>query len=614
MVNSNSSENKQIVREELAEFILENYTPAEIKNMKVLTLLSEQPFELKIWDKLNILRKNITTIERNPLSREKIKQNHKGIRLIENYNNINEFIADTNEIFDIINLDYTGYLNPEKTKALINISEKGMLGKKGILATWYSGRMERKDAQRMLWENYHSVLNQVDATNNFSPKYKLPNLKLINKIREKAIMTPEDIERSETITHIRALSLLFGENSTEDDFPEIIKLLNGEEKIVSVIESTQLYQAQMKLMLSYINNENAFKEKFGEQAFIHYSNMRRNALKMKPVDYEDKKWFANFMRSQNEVTRTYYEIVEEWAMRELRHNKQISKEIISSIGKHKGSLAHILLNQDAKYFILDNERFFYSGDSGTPMFVDISLVESKEFRDFYWYAEKNKRTNEMEIKFYPGTLRTFGYEQRKRFSERITALNNSTIVSMKERNVIENGQGRVRSISEEDLEELINDLTNLLNGPTKTPSVLQQTAPSSNSYSDTQKIKEMLKSGSSYEEIHSIYPALTKKQFSSYSTWNRMKSNPDAPQAGRKKKTAENIGAMANEEVQKITRDSNNIQTSLSREDALLLLNDGYTPLEIANTFGVNVWTIRGYMAGQSRKINREKEQYKRTG
>jgi len=134
MTNSNSSENKKLGREEFYHFIGLHYAPQQMKKLKILNLTSDKPYELEqIYDKLGIPRENITTVEKDPKKKQRIKNSNFGIRLIEDYSSIDDFIRDTDEKFDIINIDYSGNMNWQQVITISNIAVKDMLRDRGIL-------------------------------------------------------------------------------------------------------------------------------------------------------------------------------------------------------------------------------------------------------------------------------------------------------------------------------------------------------------------------------------------------------------------------------------------------------------------------------------------------
>jgi hypothetical protein len=611
MVNTNDSENKQIVREELADFIRKNYSQDSLRNMRVLTLLGQQPYELEtIWDKIGVKRSNITTVEKNLEVRERIKSNFEGVRVIDDYDDINDFIANTNEKFDIINLDYCGIFSIEQFQAIQDISSKKILGDKGILATWYSGRREQEDVQKFLKAQYLSALYSVIALTSDDTATQAEKEIAQNIFEKRSKLSKSELERSDTITNTLTKSLTFPASKMDlfdpsRDFPEIIKLLGKEKRIVEAIENGEIYKSAMKQLLDLSKNENQLREKVGENIAQHYLKIRRKAVAREPLDFEDRLNMARYFMGTIESMHEMRKVIATWVKHEIA-NKSIKFDIKNSLLLE--NIAHILLYQNPNYLIFDNERSFYHGDNGTPMFVDFMLVGKKEFKDFSWYNKNGK------IKLNFGTLSHFGYREFNRFLDYLSTLRATSIIYMKNRNIIdsESGENKITENPVLNLETITQDDSDNKNHISNIQSE-----------TDTDKIKEMLINGISYEAIKALYPNVTNKQLGAYSAWNKMKLNPDAPRAGRKKKTdimPENISVDSTvREIEDVSADTQRIVSSnkkyktltnaeMSKDEALMFINEGYSPEEIASVFNVNVWQIRGYVAGQTRKQNKEKE------
>ncbi len=119
------------------------------KDLKVLTMSGHEDVEFKqIWDPLGIPRENITVVEANPKAYELIRKQNLGVNLVDAPMSMTPFLRSTQQTFDVMNLDYMGVFDLDKRGDLGVIASRGLLGEKGVLATWYSGKREHGDAKK----------------------------------------------------------------------------------------------------------------------------------------------------------------------------------------------------------------------------------------------------------------------------------------------------------------------------------------------------------------------------------------------------------------------------------------------------------------------------------
>lgn len=573
MVNTNDSEGKIKARDELYKFIRKHYTAEQLQNLKILTLISDKPYELEqVWDKLGVPRQNITTVERNPEVREKIKKNHSGIRVIESYSSIDEFIGDTKEQFDIINLDYCGNFTPDQLDTLQNISSKRMLKDKGILATWYSGRREKETTKNFLKSTYLTILEALHSTACELTEDK-QELEAMNALMAKGIeLSKTELDRSESITSMIS-SCMANPLSKEEleigekDLPKIIKLLNGEENVVSTIEKSENYTLLMKELLKLSSNEALLKETVGEKLANHYLNVRRKAIAREQPNFNDRLALAMQFIETSESLKAMKDIIRKWAKNEMGKKTVQYGQNLPNLMEN---VALVLLLQTPQYLVFDNERLFYHGDHSTPMFVDFTLFGKKDFKDFYWFTKNGK------LRFNAGTLTHFGYREVTRLNEYATLLKNSNIMFMNDRKNLDSKTTDTEDSNTSPLENIANSQDSKLN----------QKESTAQNIVTKEQIYTLLQQGKSVDEIHDLHPEYSKKRIGSYKAWITMKEGKDE------------------------NPKSDSLSSTLSREDAIMLLHDGHTPQEIADVFKVPIWKIRGYQAGITRKLNKEKEQY----
>ncbi len=102
---------KKKYHDELARFIAQFHTKRKNRRaLKVVCFPGHEALEIfNVYDQLEIPRENIVGIERDPRVMAELKQQNLGIELFEGWDY--QFFEQTNERFDVINLDYQTYLN-----------------------------------------------------------------------------------------------------------------------------------------------------------------------------------------------------------------------------------------------------------------------------------------------------------------------------------------------------------------------------------------------------------------------------------------------------------------------------------------------------------------------
>jgi len=156
-------ESKARTRERLEKVIRTIYSkPKDREHLKVLTILGHQDCELKqVWDPLGVPRKNITVVELYPEPHKIIEENNLGINLYPETISILNYITQTQEKFDIINLDAQAQFGLDERNILRNIAGKQLLGNRGILSTWYYGA--REDGYNKNWfkKTFEECVNET---------------------------------------------------------------------------------------------------------------------------------------------------------------------------------------------------------------------------------------------------------------------------------------------------------------------------------------------------------------------------------------------------------------------------------------------------------------------
>jgi hypothetical protein len=156
MVRSYDDPVKQKAREKLKEFIrthLISNKPAE--HIKVVCfpgaeIEGEEALEVKeVYDSLGIPRENIVGLEYNAENAGRLKRADLGIEVVCQH--ALRYFSDTERVFDIVSLDYTGHQGKEEIFMLEQIAGKHLLGERGVLHTNYMGKRETDFLKKRLF-------------------------------------------------------------------------------------------------------------------------------------------------------------------------------------------------------------------------------------------------------------------------------------------------------------------------------------------------------------------------------------------------------------------------------------------------------------------------------
>jgi len=106
----------------------------------------EEALEVReVYDPLGIPRENITGLEYDPKTAERLERANLGIRVIGKDDL--EYFSTTADTFDAISLDYTGPQTQKAIKTLDAIAGRHILAPWGVIHTNYLGHRETKDLQ-----------------------------------------------------------------------------------------------------------------------------------------------------------------------------------------------------------------------------------------------------------------------------------------------------------------------------------------------------------------------------------------------------------------------------------------------------------------------------------
>ena len=579
-MNDYSGKQKELARRCLGRFVAENFSEQRVENSRVLTLLGPKTHELEqIWDPLGVKQSNITVIESDPEVYEIIKKQNLGVQLLEPQD-IDTYLQETNQLYDIINLDYKGYLSPARTHTLSAIGENGLLGKDGIIATWYSGRRERQDVHTFMamhWVKH--LMNGLKGIKNSSHQPIIEEI--VSQIPENKIqeflktMTENKIPRDEAIT---IATQYFLNNLTDYKFPAVADKIKAHKQICEYVEKTEEYKQLNQTLVQEVLHNQIPEGKYPDEYVTAIKRIRKASLDHAEKSLDDRITLASMYVGSVKIATAD-------ATDKYLQKYPFFREL-SDIQKHN-FVSFLVTAGKTQYIPLDTFRLKYIGEGNTPMFVDINHMKDFDTADLVPLTIKKGKLD-LPTKKYSSDK--FWKKVSPRINEFYKGFANQLLTPFQERIHCED----VEFIEEPTLDEL-----------TPREILLDEFS------SSKEAVNEMIKSNVSYEEINGVFPEYTLAQLPRMKAVLTMREK--GIKMGRKKKET------INEVVQVEQTPTNNKErpqqtinpfqetTTISNKELELLLQDNYTPKEISDVFNVDVWRVRGLKAHLTRKKNQAK-------
>lgn len=112
------------------------------KDWQVVFFPGPEVLELEVYDRLGIPRENVLGLENHAPSFETLQKRNLGIRLTDEPVDAVDFFRGTDEVFDIVNLDYTGVFSEDVAKTLEFIAGRQLLQEESIFGINVCGRRD----------------------------------------------------------------------------------------------------------------------------------------------------------------------------------------------------------------------------------------------------------------------------------------------------------------------------------------------------------------------------------------------------------------------------------------------------------------------------------------
>jgi len=555
MKNTYGFKAKQMGREKIKDMIGRQYSDNERKDLVVLTMPGHESYEIdQIWRPLGIPMENIYAVENNPKAYKLIKEANSGINLLPRQS-IEDLIENTNTKFDIMNLDFQGYFTLKKSNLIEKIVEKGLLSDNSVLATWFSGRRENRKTQdwRDMW-NYSEIKNfSQHAIENFE-KYPLKTAEsILNSSYARLSEIKNGESRNEFIS--KRILLSFLTHGLQSKHHPYIETLGNKKDYIAALEKNEHLSIRNKdffKMLLKGNKEFLGKDElYKPEQYEIFKEIRKLSEKRQPIPEELKlKLYASY--------GTYGDI--EYVL------PLIKRKIKGSLGSKGVSLSQGELNKIAflindspfkNYFLKENESYFYHSDKRTPMYLDINSFLLKDVSKIIPFKIRNKKIiipdSVLKDKKLPKKIQEYVNLQRNFLSDYLKFKKREELIPEQEKVKVKIDHSSTSVETNKSLRD------------TSIEKKLSK-----------QEVYSLLKEGKSKEEILRIDPFLNSRTISAYKahlTMDKLGIKKGRPKKNKLETKVLNI-ELHKEELKKF-----------SKEDAVYLLREGFTPKEIITQY-----------------------------
>lgn len=131
------------------------------QDWQVVFFPGEEALEVDVYDRLKIPRENLLGLERDPRVYDRLRKKKLGIRLTDKPVDALDFFQQTDERFEIVNLDYEGFLDHNVVKTLQSIAGKQLLQEESLAALTIYAKRDSNSAKGI----YYSALMGEEFSN-----------------------------------------------------------------------------------------------------------------------------------------------------------------------------------------------------------------------------------------------------------------------------------------------------------------------------------------------------------------------------------------------------------------------------------------------------------------
>lgn len=305
----------------------------------------QEALEVKqIYDALGIPRGNITGLEIDPRRARRLKRAGLGINIVNS--DAYSFFESTDQVFDVISLDYTGPQTLRETNTLGLIAGRHVLNSRGILCTNYLGKRENTYLQHLikLRNQARGQVVKVKIPGTSSTSILDLTTQLVDKmnqtLRDEAFQADLDKSREDGIS--QEIRNIFAGGTL--DLPRPLHLWKDDGLLDAMIETTK------KGILM-----GDFEDKINEMV-ERYKLPRDKIIELMLEEREFSKGL--YLRGFNYEVNTLACMRSE-GLEDITRDQAVALTWVKQDKLARG------------YFINHQERYSYVSNSGSPMLMDL---------------------------------------------------------------------------------------------------------------------------------------------------------------------------------------------------------------------------------------------------
>lgn len=338
---------KQRCRKHFRKFIKRHLNRPH--NAKVLCFPGHECLEIfEVYDKLGVRRENIYCLERDKKVAAMIAEKNLGVKLI--VEEFNDFIKNTDVVFDIVSLDFMGQLGTFED-AIFNMHARGLIADHAVVFTNFCGARESSRTKR-LYEN--------QVKKNASEKDRREEEALVKKLIEATNVGDEDAQ-----------------NKIVDELEK--RWASPLNKPVSETRDEAVHMALREVFMAGVGTS-------------PYQNLATKEIKIEEEHEDPSTIPEGHVGIGSMLVRTVEckSIIERLLSRKIKNiGADLAEMMVENLHVMGGNIGVWV------HDIHGAESYKYVGDNGMPMFADVfHLKKWNEYERFSQYVDKNADTLE----------------------------------------------------------------------------------------------------------------------------------------------------------------------------------------------------------------------------
>lgn len=320
-----------------------------------------------VYKPLGILPENIVAIERDP-EIHRLWKNEGTFQVGESPIEAKDFFTNYDgPPFDIISLDYDGRLNSRTIKTFQNISKRGLLNEKSVLATNFYAMRENKEQKKL----FSIPLSIPSVTRDWQT---IMNSRLMDSFMKR--LGYEDGSYSKENTNLEL------EGAVLDISEEHVSALGTDNDPVRIVIDANKIQEHFEgnREIRDIRSEGILRIILGEimkgkKDWNVSSHLFGESAKREKEAYVDEVFRRNFREGTDDPNVLRIQLNFEYFM---SNQLPLLEEFLISHGYEKTLSTIFFAMEDKAYYPIEMESYSYISNDGSLMFNDLILLDQKK--------------------------------------------------------------------------------------------------------------------------------------------------------------------------------------------------------------------------------------------